>query len=150
MNIKNSLLIFITLLTFLNVSYASFPIQEAEKPEISIKHSFNQDPWYISAKNSLLFLATSVFGFGLLTVFISEAFLVSDFQGWIVVLPLLLAIAASFASVFYGKKIWADRGNFRGSGDGLAKKIVIWTVSVSIFLFLFFSIAGSAGSGMGG
>jgi len=97
-----------------------------------------------------LFLATSVFGFGLLTVFISEAFLVSDFQGWIVVLPLLLAIAASFASVFYGKKIWGDRGNFRGSGDGLAKKIVIWTVSISIFLFLFFSIAGSAGSGMGG
>ena len=59
---KELIFIFFTLTTLTNVSYASFPVFEAEKAQVTIGHSVNQNPWYISVKNSLLFLATSFVG----------------------------------------------------------------------------------------
>jgi len=138
---------------FANLSYASFPVLPTEQTEIAIDNiTYQQAPWYISVKNAILFFATCIFGFAFLSVFISEGFIVNDREGPVVLLllPLLLAAASFFGSVFFGKKIWGGRGNFRGSGDRLAKKTLIWIVSISIFLFLFFSLIGMGGSGMGG
>ena len=143
---KELIFIFFTLITLTNVSYASFPVFEAEKAEVTIEHSFNQNPWYISVKNSVLFVATSFAGLALLITFINEAFLVSDFQGWGVIFLLLLATAAFFASVFYGKKIW---GSSMRDEDKLSKKIVIWIVSIFAFILLIGNLA-LGGSGMGG
>ncbi len=150
---KRLLLISFVLMLFANLSYASFPVLPTEQTEIAIDNiTYQQAPWYISVKNAILFLATCIFGLAFLSVFISEGFIVNDREGPVVLLllPLLLATASFFGSVFFGKKIWGGRGNFRGSGDGLAKKTLIWIVSISIFLFLFLSLIGMGGSGMGG
>ena len=143
---KELIFIFFTLTTLTNVSYASFPVFEAEKAQVTIEHSVNQNPWYISVKNSLLFLATSFVGLAFLGTFINEAFLVSDFQGWGVIFLLLLATSAFFASVFYGKKIW---GSSIRDEDKLSKKIVIWIVSIFAFILLIANLV-YGGSGMGG
>ena len=77
-----------------------------------------------------------------MSVFISEGFIVNDREGPVALLliPLLLATASFFGSVFFGKKIWGGGGNFRASGDRLAKKILIWIVPISIVLFLSLSL----------
>ena len=143
---KELIFIFFTLTTLTNVTYASFPVLEAEKAQVTIEHSVNQNQWYISVKNSLLFLATSFVGLAFLGTFINEAFLVSDFQGWGVIFLLLIATAVFFASVFYGKKIW---GSSIRNEDKLSKKIVIWIVSIFAFILLIGNLA-LGGSGMGG
>jgi hypothetical protein len=124
-----------------------------EQREITIVNiTYQLATWYISVKNAIIFLATFIFGLVFLSLFISEGFIVNDREGPVVLLllPLFLATASFFGSVFFGKKIWGSRGNFRGSGDGLAKKTLIWIVSISIFLFLFLSLISLGGSGMGG
>ena len=141
---KKTFLLLITLITLTNVSYASFPVFETEKAEVIIEPSFNQNPWYISVKNSLLFLATSFVGLAFLMTFINEAFRVSDFQGWGIVFLLLLAIPAFFASVFYGKKIW---GSSIRNEDKLAKKIVIWIVSIFALILLIGNLMYTGGMG---
>ena len=72
---KKMILLLITITTFTNVSYASFPVLTTEKTEIAIESLNYQNPWYISAKNSILFLATSFFGLAALSVFIGEGFI---------------------------------------------------------------------------
>ena len=139
---KKMILLLITITTFTNVSYASFPVLTTEKTEIAIESLNYQNPWYISVKNSILFLATSFFGLAALSVFIGEGFIVNDREGPIVLLllPLLISIVSFFASVFYGKKVLWDR---------LSKKIVIWALSISAFFILLLN-AVYAGGGMGG
>ena len=141
---KKTFLLLITLIILTNVSYASFPIQEAEKEEVTIAPSFNQNPWYISVKNAILFIATSFVGLAFLGTFIEELFLVSDFQGWGIILLLLLAIPAFFASVFYGKKIW---GSSIRNEDKLAKKIVIGIVSIFALTLLIGNLIYAGGMG---
>jgi len=144
---KYLILLLITLITFTDVSYASFPVLPTEQTEISIYNiTYQQTPWYISVKNVILFLATCIFGFAFLSLFFSEYAERSEGPA---VLFLLLATASFFGSVFFGKKIWGGGGNFRASGDRLAKKILIWIVPISIVLFLFLGLS-SIGSGMGG
>jgi hypothetical protein len=153
---KRIFLLLITLTTLVNISYASFPVLETNKTEIAFeKNTYidpfyisNMNPWYSSVKNTILFLASSVFGLGLLSVFISEGFIVSDREGPLVLLllPLLLASALVYVSISYGKKIWGDTFS---SEDKLAKKMVYWIVSISIFLVLFLGLFGGY-SGMGG
>ena len=141
---KKTFLLLITLIILTNVSYASFPIQEAEKEEVTIVPSFNQNPWYISVKNAILFIATSFVGLAFLGTFIEEGFLVSDFQGWGIILLLLLAIPAFFASVFYGKKIW---GSSIRNEDKLAKKIVIGIISIFALTLLIGNLIYAGGMG---
>ena len=129
------------------MSYASFPVLPTEQIEIAVENNTFKDPWYISVKNAVLFLAISFIGLAFLVTFINEAFLVPDFQGWTIVLLLLLAIPFLFASLFYGKKIWGDGAI--SNGDKLSKKIVIWSASI----FVFYIILGNlimGGGGMGG
>ena len=147
---KYLILLLITLITFTDVSYASFPVLPTEQTEISIYNiTYQQAPWYISVKNVILFLATCIFGFAFLSLFITEVIIEEGSEGPVVLLALLLATASFFGSVFFGKKIWGGGGNFRASGDRLAKKILIWIVPISIVLFLFLGLT-SIGSGMGG
>jgi len=145
---KKIILLLSALIMLVNISDASFPVKITDKEEITIYNSFNQNPWYISVKNAILFLATSVFGLAALGVFISVGFIASDREASFVLLliPLLFATAALFASVFYGKRIWGDSVRFE---DRLSKKILIWTVSIATFFFLLASFT-MGGSGMGG
>ena len=144
---KYLILLLITLITFTDVSYASFPVLPTEQTEISIYNiTYQQAPWYISVKNVILFLATCIFGFAFLSLFFEEN---AERSKGPAVLFLLLATASFFGSLFFGKKIWGGGGNFRASGDRLAKKILIWIVPISIVLSLFLGLS-SIGSGMGG
>ena len=146
---KKMLFSLIILITVSNFSHASFPVLETEKAEIAIEKNISNEPWYISVKNSLMFLATSVLGFVTLGVFLSEGFIARDRGGLtaLLLIPLLVSTAAFFASVFYGKKIWGDGAI--SNGDKLSKKIVIWSASI----FVFYIILGNlimGGGGMGG
>ena len=145
--LKKLFFLLLILLTIIDVSYASFPVLPTEQIEIAVENNTFEDPWYISVKNAILFLASSFIGLSFLGAFIKEAFLVPDFQGWTIVFLLLLAIPFLFASVFYGKKVWGDGAI--SNGDKLSKKIVIWSASI----FVVFIIVGNiiyAGGGMGG
>tara|TARA_B100000700_G_scaffold321687_1_gene421472 strand:+ start:90 stop:533 length:444 start_codon:yes stop_codon:yes gene_type:complete len=146
---KKILFVLITLITISNFGHASFPVLETEKAEIAIEKNVSNEPWYISFKNSLMFLATSVLGFVTLGVFLSEGFIARDRGGLtaLLLIPLLVSTAAFFASVFYGKKIWGSSIRF---GDPVAKKIVIWAISITTFFFLLANLIFSGGTGMGG
>ena len=146
---KKMLFSLIILITVSNFGHASFPVLETEKTEIAIEKNISKEPWYISVKNSIMFLATSVFGFVTLGVFLTEGFIAFDREASVVLLllPLSLSIGSFFASVFYGKKIWGSSIRF---GDPVAKKIVIWTVSITTFFFLLANLIFSGGTGMGG
>ena len=89
----NKTLLFIFLAVITKESFASFPILSPELEDISIANLTFQNPWYISVKNSILFLAFSIFGLGLFSVFIDEGFIVNDYEGSkiLLLLPLLLA-----------------------------------------------------------
>jgi len=143
---KTLLFIFLTVIT--KESFASFPILTTEIEDISIANLTFQKPWYISAKNSILFLAFSVFGLGLFSVFINEGFIVNDYEGSkiLLILPLLLSSALVYAAVFFGKKIF---GNSVTNSDKLSKKLVFWISLIFVFLTLLIGLSGM-GSGMGG
>ena len=143
---KTLLFIFLTLIT--KESFASFPILTTEIEDISIANLTFQKPWYISAKNSILFLAFSVFGLGLFSVFINEGFIVNDYEGSkiLLILPLLLSSALVYAAVFFGKKIF---GNSVTNSDKLSKKLVFWILLIFVFFTLLIGLSGM-GSGMGG
>ena len=144
----NKTLLFIFLAVMTKESLASFPILTTEIEDISIANLTFQKPWYISAKNSILFLAFSVFGLGLFSVFINEGFVVNDYEGSkiLLLLPLLLSSALVYAAIFFGKKIF---GNSVTNSDKLSKKLVFWILLISVFLSLLFGLSGM-GSGMGG
>ena len=144
----NKTLLFIFLAVITKEGFASFPILTTEIEDISIANLTFQKPWYISAKNSILFLAFSVFGLGLFSVFINEGFIVNDYEGSkiLLILPLLLSSALVYAAVFFGKKIF---GNSVTNSDKLSKKLVFWILLVSVFLTLLIGLSGM-GSGMGG
>ena len=143
---KTLLFIFLTVIT--KESFASFPILTTEIEDVSIANLTFQKPWYISAKNSILFLAFSVFGLGLFSVFINEGFIVNDYEGSkiLLILPLLLSSALVYAAVFIGKKIF---GNSVTNSDKLSKKLVFWISLIFVFFTLLIGLSGM-GSGMGG
>ena len=130
------------------IGFASFPILPTEIEDIAISNLTYENPWYISAKNAILFLASCFFGIATISVFITEGFLVNDYEGpkALLLLPLSLAIAFFYAAIFLVKKIW---GSSISNGDKKSKKIVFWILGISIFLFFLLSFAGM-GSGMGG
>ena len=143
---KTLLLIFLAVIT--KESFASFPILTTEIEDISNANLTFQKPWYISAKNSILFLAFSVFGLSLFSVFVNEGFVVNDYEGSkiLLLLPLLLSSALVYAAIFFGKKIF---GNSVTNSDRLSKKLVFWILLISVFLSLLIGLSGM-GSGMGG
>ena len=144
----NKILLFTFLFVITKVSFASFPILTNEIEDFAVGNLTYQNPWYISAKNAILFLAFSIFGLGLFSVFINEGFIVDDYEGpkVLLILPLLLASIVLYTAVFFGKKIF---GNSVENVDRLSKKIVFWTLLISIFLSLLIGFSG-IGSGMGG
>ena len=144
----NKILLFFFLAVITKESFASFPILSPELEDISIANLTFQNPWYISAKNSILFLAFSVFGLSLFSVFVNEGFVVNDYEGSkiLLLLPLLLSSALVYAAIFFGKKIF---GNSVTNSDRLSKKLVFWILLISVFLSLLFGLSGM-GSGMGG
>ena len=136
----NKILLFFFLAVITKESFASFPILTTEIEDVSIANLTFQKPWYISAKNSILFLAFSIFGLSLFSVFVNEGFVVNDYRGSkvLLLLPLLLASVILYAAVFFGKKIF---GNSVKNEDRLSKKIVFWTLLISIFLSLLIGIS---------
>lgn len=141
--------IFLTTLFLIPLfGFASFPILPTEIEDIAISNLTYQDPWYISAKNAILFLACSIFGLSIFSVFVNEGFIVNDYEGSkiLLLLPLLLASALVYLAVFFGKKIY---GNSVKNSDKLSKKIVFWTLLISVSLSLFIGLS-AMGSGMGG
>ena len=144
----NKTLLFIFLAVITKESFASFPILSTELEDISFANLTFQNPWYISVKNSILFLAFSIFGLGLFSVFIDEGFIVNDYEGSkiLLLLPLLLSSVLVYIAVFFGKKIF---GNSVTNSDKLSKKLVFWILLISVFLSLLFGLSGM-GSGMGG
>jgi hypothetical protein len=144
----NKILLFFFLAVVTKESFASFPILTAEIEDVSIANLTFQKPWYISTKNSILFLASSIFGLSLFSVFVNEGFIVNDYEGSkiLLLLPLFLASALVYAAVFFGKKIF---GNSLINSDRLSKKLVFWILLISVFLILLIGFSGM-GSGMGG
>ena len=144
----NKILLFFFLAVITKESFASFPILTNEIEDFAVGNLTYQNPWYISAKNAILFLAFSIFGLGVFSVFIDEGFVVNDYEGpkVLLILPLLLASIVLYTAVFFGKKIF---GNSVKNVDRLSKKIVFWTLLISVFLSLLFGLSGM-GSGMGG
>ena len=144
----NKILLFFFLALMTKESFASFPILTTEIEDIAAANLTFHNPWYISVKNSILFLAFSIFGIGLFSVFLNEGFVVDDYEGpkVLLLLPLLLGSALVYAAVFFGKKIF---GNSVKNEDRLSKKIVFWTLLISVFLSLLIGFSGM-GSGMGG
>ena len=105
----NKILIFTFLAVITKVSFASFPILTTEIEDFAVGNLTYQNPWYISAKNAILFLALSIFGLGVFSVFINEGFVVDDYEGpkVLLILPLLLASVILYAAVFFWKKnLW--------------------------------------------
>ena len=106
----NKIVLFTFLAIITKVSFASFPILTTEIEEFAVGNLTYQNPWYISAKNAILFLGLSIFGLGLFSVFINEGFVVNDYEGpkVLLLLPLLLASVMLYAAVFFGKKIFGN------------------------------------------
>ena len=144
---KVILFLFLTVITI--SCFASFPILTTQIDDMSLVNLTYESPWYISAKNAILFLASCFFGIATISVFITEGFLVNDYEGpkALLLLPLTLAFAFFYAAIFLGKKIW---GSSISNGDKKSKKIVFWILGISVFLFFLLSLAGMGGSGMGG
>ena len=143
----------VILFTFLSIiagsCFASFPILTTQIDDMSLVNLTYENPWYISAKNAILFLVSCFFGIATISVFITEGFLVNDYEGpkALLLLPLTLAFAFFYAAIFLGKKIW---GSSISNVDKKSKKIVFWILGTSVFLFFLLGLAGMGGSGMGG
>ena len=102
-------LLFTFLLVITKVSFASFPILTTEIEDFVVGNLTYQNPWYISAKNAILFLGLSIFGLGLFSVFINEGFVVNDYEGpkVLLLLPLLLGSVILYTAVFFWEKnLW--------------------------------------------
>ena len=142
-------ILFLFLAVIANSCFASFPISTNQADNISLVNLTYDSTWYITAKNAILFLASCFFGIATISVFITEGFLVNDYEGpkALLLLPLTLAFAFFYAAIFLGKKIW---GSSISNGDKKSKKIVFWIIGISVFLFFLLSLAGMGGSGMGG
>ena len=142
-------ILFLFLAVIASSCFASFPILTSQLDDISLINLTYDDPWYISAKNAILFLASCFFGIATISVFITEGFLVNDYDGpkALLLLPLTLAFVFFYAAIFLVKKIW---GSSISNGDKKSKKMVFWTLGISIFLFFLLALAGMGGSGMGG
>ena len=142
-------ILFLFLAVIASSCFASFPILTTQIDDISLVNLTFEDPWYISAKNAILFLASCFFGIATISVFITEGFLVNDYEGpkALLLLPLTLAFVFFYAAIFLGKKIW---GSSISNGNKKSKKIVFWILGISVFLFFLLSLAGMGGSGMGG
>jgi len=142
-------ILFLFLAVIASSCFASFPILTTQADDISLVNLTYENSWYISAKNAILFLASCFFGIATISVFITEGFLVNDYEGpkALLLLPLSLAFAFFYAAIFLGKKIW---GSSITNGDKKSKKMVFWTLGISVFLFFLLSLAGLGGSGMGG
>ena len=142
-------ILFLFLTVIASPCFASFPIFTTQIDDISLVNLTYEDLWYISAKNAILFIASCFLGIATISVFITEGFLVNDYDGpkALLLLPLTLAFAFSYAAIFLGKKIW---GSSISNGDKKSKKIVFWILGISVFLFFLFGLAGMGGSGMGG
>ena len=142
-------ILFLFLAVIASSCFASFPILTTQVDDISLVNLTYENSWYISAKNAILFLASCFFGIATISVFITEGFLVNDYEGpkALLLLPLSLAFAFFYAAIFLGKKIW---GSSITNGDKKSKKMVFWTLGISVFLFFLLSLAGMGGSGMGG
>ena len=126
---RRLILLTITLIILINVCYASFPvIQDAQIEIANVNESF-QDPWYISLKNAIFFLVSSVFGVMLTLIFFIEGFIAEDREGPIggLVAALLIGIGLLFSSVFYGRKVWRDK---------LSQKMILGIISLFIIGFL--------------
>ena len=143
----------VILFTFLSIiassCFASFPIFTNQADDMTLVNLTYENSWYISAKNTILFLASCFFGIATISVFITEGFLVNDYEGpkALLLLPLTLAFVFFYAAIFIGKKIW---GSSISNGDKKSKKMVFWTLGISVFLFFLLGLAGMGGSGMGG
>ena len=142
-------ILFLFLAVIASSCFASFPILTTQADDISLVNLTYENSWYISAKNAILFLASCFFGIATISVFITEGFLVNDYEEpkALLLLPLSLAFAFFYAAIFLGKKIW---GSSISNGDKKSKKIVFWILGISVFLFFLLSLAGMGGSGMGG
>ena len=142
-------ILFLFLAVIANSCFASFPISTTQADDMSLVNLTYESPWYISAKNAILFLASCFFGIATISVFITEGFLVNDYEGpkALLLLPLSLAFAFFYAAIFLGKKIW---GSSISNGDKKSKKIVFWILGISVFLYFLLGLAGMGGSGMGG
>ena len=142
-------ILFLFLAVIASSCFASFPILTTQIDDMSFVNLTYENPWYISAKNAILFLASSFFGIATISVFITEGFLVNDYEGpkALLLLPLSLAFAFFYAAIFLGKKIW---GSSISNGDKKSKKIVFWILGISVVLFFLLTLAGMGGSGMGG
>ena len=142
-------ILFLFLAVIASSCFASFPILTNQADDISLVNLTYENSWYISAKNAILFLASCFFGIATISVFITEGFLVNDYEGpkALLLLPLTLAFAFFYAAIFLGKKIW---GSSISNGDKKSKKIVFWILGISVVLFFLLTLAGMGGSGMGG
>ena len=142
-------ILFLFLAVIANSCFASFPISTTQADDLSLVNLTYENSWYISAKNAILFLASCFFGIATISVFITEGFLVNDYEGpkALLLLPLTLASAFFYAAIFLGKKIW---GSSISNGDKKSKKIVFWILGISVVLFFLLTLAGMGGSGMGG
>ena len=103
-------------------------MQDVQIEIANVNESF-QDPWYISLKNAILFLVSSVFGVTLTLLFFIEGFITEDREGPIggLVAALLIGIGLLFSSVFYGRKVWRDK---------LSQKMILGIISLFIIGFL--------------
>ena len=142
-------ILFLFLAVIANSCFASFPISTTQADDMSLVNLTYENPWYISAKNAILFLVSCFFGIATISVFITEGFLVNDYEGpkALLLLPLSLAFVFFYAAIFLGKKIW---GSSISNGDKKSKKIVFWILGISVVLFFLLTLAGMGGSGMGG
>ena len=136
---KKLILLLITLTTLANVSYASFPVTETE---ILIEHLPSQDLWYVSLKNAILFLASSIFGVMLTLMSIILAFQNNPENSVFGMIAAgIIGVSLLFAARFYGKKVWSDK---------LSQKMIIGIIALFIIGFLFLALVFGGGSGMGG
>jgi len=126
---RRLILLTITLVILINVCYASFPVMQDVQIEIANVNESFQDPWYISLKNAIFFLVSSVFGVMLTLLFFIEGFIAEDREGPIggLVAALLIGIGLLFSSVFYGRKVWRDK---------LSQKMILGIISLFIIGFL--------------
>ena len=140
--INKILLFLITLITFTNISYASFPVIETEQSELTITNLASMDPWYISLKNAILFLFFSFFGIMVTSVIIYEGFFAEDGEVPIggVIAGILIGIGGLFASLFYAKKVWKDK---------LSQKIIIGIISLIAMISLVTILIYGGGVGGG-
>jgi len=122
---RRLILLTITLVILINVCYASFPVMQDVQIEIANVNESFQDPWYISLKNAIFFLVSSVFGVMLTLLFFIEGFIAEDREGPIggLVAALLIGIGLLFSSVFYGRKVWRDK---------LSQKMILGIISLFI------------------